>query len=93
MVLYRRDDGSYILHRVYQVERDSYTMVGDAQTWLEAGIRRDQILAQVTAVRRKGKLLQKGCFWWNFFEKIWIRMVPFRPAAMKVYAWTTKLFG
>ena len=92
MVLYRRDSGNYILHRVYRVEEDSYTMVGDAQTWLEAGIRRDQILARVTAVRRRGKLLQKGSFWWDFFEKVWIRMVPLRPVAMGTYSRLKKLF-
>jgi len=93
MVLYRRSNGSYILHRVYRVEADSYTMAGDAQNWLEPGIRPDQILAMVTAVRRKGKLLQKGSFWWDFFEKVWIRMVPLRPAVMAVYSRLKKLFG
>lgn len=93
MVLYRRDSGNYVLHRVYRVERDTYTMVGDAQTWLEKGIRPDQILAKVTAVRRKGKLLQPGSFWWKFFETIWLGMVPLRPAAMAGYARLKKLFG
>ncbi len=92
MVLYRRDSGSYILHRVYRVEENTCTMVGDAQTWLEQGIRPDQILAVVTAVRRKGKLLQKGSFWWDFFEKVWIRVVPLRPAVMAGYGLLKKLF-
>lgn len=93
MVLYRRDSGNYILHRVYRVEETTFTMVGDAQTWLEPGILPDQILAMVTAVRRKGTVLQRGSFWWDFFEKVWIRMVPLRPAMMKTYACLKKLFG
>ena len=63
MILYRRDSGRYVLHRVYQTG-DTYTMVGDAQTQLEPGIRPDQLLAIVTAVCRKGKRLEKGSFWW-----------------------------
>ncbi len=93
MVLYRRDSGNYILHRIYRVEEGSFTMVGDAQNWLEPGIRQDQILARVTAVRRKGKLLQKGSFLWDFFERVWIRVVPLRPAVMAGYALLKKLFG
>lgn len=93
MVLYRRDSGNYILHRVYRVEETTFTMAGDAQTWLEPGIRPDQILAKVTAVRRKGKLLQPGSFWWDFFEKVWIRMIPLRPAIMKAYVCLKKLLG
>ena len=70
---------------------DSCTMVGDAQRIPEPGIRPDQICAVVTAVRRKGKLLQNGSFWWFFFERIWIRVVPLRPAVMKGYALIKRL--
>jgi hypothetical protein len=85
MVLYRRSGGRYILHRICRISGDSFTMIGDAQTQREPGITRDQILARVTAVRRKGKLLQKGSFLWYFFEKHWIRMIPLRRAALAVY--------
>ena len=85
MILYRRDNGRYILHRICSISGDSFTMIGDAQTQREPGITRDQILARVTAVRRKGKLLQKGSFLWYFFEKHWIRMIPLRRAALAVY--------
>ena len=85
MVLYRRDNGRYILHRIVCVDADSYTMLGDAQTVPEPGIRRDQILAVVTAVRRKGKLLKQGSCLWFFFKAVWIRMVPLRPLAKDIY--------
>ena len=93
MILYRRDSGDYILHRIFRAEGDTYILVGDAQTMMEPGIRADQVLAVVTAVRRKGKLLKKGSFWWNFFEKVWIRMVPLRPAARAVYSCFVKLLN
>lgn len=86
MILYRRDNGRYILHRIWRIEKESFTMVGDAQTVLEPGIRPDQVLARVTSVRRKGKLLRSGSFWWEFFEKVWIRIVPLRRALMSAYS-------
>ena len=85
VVLYRRDNGAYILHRVHKVEKDSFTMTGDAQTYLEKGIRPDQIIAVMTSALRKGKRQQAGCFWWDFFEKIWPRMLYLRPVAVKIY--------
>ena len=91
MILYRRDNGKFVLHRVYETG-DTYTMVGDAQTLLERGIRPDQLLARVTSVCRKGKMLQKGSFWWDFFEKTWIRMLDLRPAARSAYSHLKKLF-
>ena len=85
MVLYRRDNGRCVLHRILRVDKASLTMLGDAQTVPEPGIRRNQILAVVTAVRRKGKLLKRGSFWWFFFGTVWIRMVPLRPLAGNIY--------
>lgn len=92
MILYRRDSGAYILHRIYRVEAASYCLVGDAQTLIEKGIRPEQVLALVTAVRRKEKILQPGCFWWDFFEKVWIRLVPLRPVIVAAYSRLTGLF-
>ena len=85
IVLYRRDNGRYVLHRVLRVSEDFYTMLGDAQTIPEQGIRRDQILAIVCAVRRKGKMLRKGDFWWFFFRRVWICLVPLRPGIRGAY--------
>ena len=86
MVLYQRTNGAYVLHRIQHVTGDSYTMVGDAQVQLEPGICCNQIRAVVTAVRRKDKLLQKGNFWWDFFEKVWICIIPLRRPIIKLYS-------
>lgn len=89
MILYRRDTGAYILHRICKAEGAVFSLVGDAQTLVERGIRRDQVLAIVSAVRRKGKILKPGSFWWDFFEKVWIRLIPFRPFIVRVYSLLT----
>lgn len=92
MILYRRCSGKYVLHRIYRAEAETYTLVGDAQTLLEPGIRPEQVLALVSAVRRKGKLLGPCSFWWEFFQKIWIRLVPLRPRILAIYAGVSGLF-
>ena len=46
----------------------------------------------MTAVRRKEKLLQPGSFWWNFFEKVWIRVIPLRPGIVAAYSALTGAF-
>ena len=84
MILFRRDSGSYILHRVLKVEAGICTVAGDAQTWTEP-VRPQKVKALVPAVRRKGRLLKQGSFLWMFFEKIWTRLVPLRPRILAVY--------
>ena len=86
MIFYRRDSGTYVLHRICGVEGETYSLVGDGQSVIERGIRREQVLAIVTAVIRKGKLLKKGCFWWDFFEKVWLRLIPERRLAVRLYS-------
>ncbi|MBO7217522.1 MAG: S24/S26 family peptidase [Clostridia bacterium] len=52
MVLYRRDDGQFVLHRVVDVKDGKYNFCGDNQCYIEEGIRPDQIKAIVTAFYR-----------------------------------------
>ena len=90
MVFYQRDTGQFVMHRIWKVKKDGYYIVGDAQTIIEGPIRWDQIFARITKVNRKGKMISNGDFWWEFFEKVWIRMVPMRPVIVKFY---TAVFG
>lgn len=85
IVLYRRQNGDYILHRIHGVNHGQYTMVGDAHTLLEPGIEESQILARAIRAERKGKAQGPGAFWWEFFSRVWIRLVPCRPALRKIY--------
>lgn len=85
MVFYQRENGQYIMHRIWKVKNNQYYMVGDAQTEIEGPIRREQIFAVITKVHRKGKLIGPGDFWWEFFGKIWIRIVPMRRILVKAY--------
>lgn len=93
ILLYRRPMGAYVLHRVYRVTEEGYTMVGDAQNILEPGIRKEQVVAIVTQAERKGKMLTPGCFWWDFFEKVWIRVVPLRKGIHRVYSIFRRIIG
>lgn len=87
MVFYQRDDGQFIMHRIIRVRRDGcYDIVGDNQTEIERGVRRDQIFAIITRVKRKGKWIMPGDFWWVFFAHVWRRMIPVRRVVARSYA-------
>ena len=86
VVLYRRDNGTYVLHRIHRVRGELYDIVGDAQSEIERGVRRDQIFAIVTRAERKGKLIAPGSPWWWLFQNVWIGMVPLRRPLLGLYA-------
>ena len=85
MVFYQRKSGQFVMHRIYKIKPDGYYMVGDAQTEIEGPLERNQIFAIITKVKRKGKWIEPGDFWWEFFEKVWIRIVPVRMVTIRLY--------
>lgn len=92
-VFFQRDNGKFVMHRICKVNPDgTFNLIGDNQTGVEPGIRRDQIFALVTQVKRNGKLLKPGDFWWEFFEKVWIRIIPLRRFVWRAYCVKNKLF-
>ncbi len=86
MVFYQRCDGQYIMHRIWKVKPEGYYIVGDAQTEIDGPIKAGQIFGLVTKVKRKEKWIGPGNFWWEFFEKIWLRMLPVRPIVLSLYS-------
>lgn len=85
MLLYRRAGGQYVLHRVYKAGEQELQLIGDGQLTVEPGIRPEQVLATVSAVRRKGKLVKPGHPIWVFYEKIWIRLIRGRGRLLRLY--------
>lgn len=59
IVLYDRQDGRYALHRVVRKKKDSFTMVGDNQWYIDDNLAYDQIVGVVTAVERNGKRIAR----------------------------------
>ena len=86
MAFYQRKAGQYIMHRICRVTPEgNCCFVGDAQTVIEGPIYPDQIFGKITKVKRKGRWIGPGNFWWEFFEHVWIRVIPFRPFLRKLY--------
>ena len=91
VVLYRRESGRYILHRIYRMRRDgSVLMVGDAQQEIEILPSRDMICARVTSARHQGKLCQPGQLRWWFYRRVWLRLRPVRYFLMSLRGWKKK---
>ncbi|MFR3043194.1 MAG: S24/S26 family peptidase [Thomasclavelia spiroformis] len=78
LVLYQRLSGQYVVHRIVKVKKSGYYLAGDNQIAIEGPILDKQIFGLVTKVKRKGKWIEAGNFWWEFFEHVWIWVVPWR---------------
>lgn len=78
----RRQNGSLVLHRAVGVERQngaiSYTLLGDAQTVTETGIKPEQILAVADAFIIRGKRISCDAPVYRRRVVRWHRLLPMR---------------
>lgn len=84
VVLFRRLNGDFVLHRIRYIRDTGYFLVGDRQTETEGPVQREQILALVTEVKRRGKWITPENFSWKFYSKVWINIVPLRPVVFSL---------
>lgn len=90
MAFFQRANGQYVMHRICRVicledGETGYFFIGDAQRQAEGPVREKQVFGVITAVCRKGRWIGPGNFWWEFFEHIWLCMIPFRGLARRAY--------
>lgn len=90
IAFFQRKNGQYVVHRIYKVDGHQYYFVGDNQKVIEGPIDEDQIFAIVTKVKRKGKMIGPGDFWWEFFARVWIRIIPARAFLVGIYGFLNK---
>ncbi len=82
VILYRRDNGKYVLHRIMWAGKGSYVLCGDNCWQLEPGIREDQVLGVLTDVIRKGKKCCVSAPAYRTAVFAWWVMYPVRAAIL-----------
>lgn len=84
--LYRRDDGHYVLHRIVKTGQ-TYTCIGDNQFVYEPGLRRDQMIALVTAFSRGEREYSVTDWRYRFYCRLWHSSRPVRHFCRRVLGW------
>lgn len=98
ILLYVRDGGSWVMHRVYRAKDGLLTMIGDGQWVLEPNIRKDQVIAKALYALRGGKnisfdrsllnavmkLYLCRMFAPGFFRKVFFKCVSFKSNVKNV---------
>lgn len=78
IILYRRDNGLLVLHRLCKIKKDGYYFVGDNQTEKEGPLRREQLLAYVIQITRNGHTFSTKHPIYAVVSRIWLLLRPVR---------------
>ena len=80
IVLYKRDNGQYVLHRVMYIKKGEYIMCGDNQYEHEHGIKKENILAKVKGIYRGEEYFETDNKEYQRYVK---RKLPIRRAKIR----------
>lgn len=90
IALYRREDGTYVVHRVHHVIRKDnlleYYMLGDHQTQIEGPLPSGSIHGVVSYYKRKNITIDcKANTIYKFLWQVWMFLRPIRPLCLKIW--------
>lgn len=77
IILYRRENGQFVLHRIIAVEQQHYICSGDNQVMREP-VTREQILAVVDGFTRKGKTYRTDHPGYRIYTWVWVELFCLR---------------
>lgn len=86
VVLYRRDSGILVLHRICRITDDGFYLVGDNQWEVEGPLRPAQIIGRLTAFIRNGKEISVRQPFYRFLSSLWLFLLPLRPFCFRLSA-------
>lgn len=89
----QRSPSGYALHRVRRVTAEGPYMNGDAQTWVEGPIARDQVLAKVIMLLRKEEPYDIDKRSYRLYLRLWSLTRPIRKPLFAVWRGIRYLIG
>lgn len=94
LLLYQRDTGAFVLHRVVRVAKDgTLSMRGDNQYFIERGIQRNQVIAVVRRYYRRGREMRTDSLRVRLYCTRRTLTYPFRRVFRAVARRVKRLFG
>ena len=73
VVLYKKNDGTLVLHRIIKTEnREFFTVLGDHQFKNAERVNKNQIIAVACGFFIKGRYVTEKTRWYRLYKKLWL---------------------
>lgn len=89
IVLHKRDNGDYILHRVIKRSGDILTIAGDNEITKERNVNINCVIGKVISFTRKGKNYTGNELWYKLYSRLWVLIFPLRYLVLDLYGLLT----
>ena len=88
-VLFRRDNGQYVLHRIVKLLPDGYDILGDNCLKSEY-VREEQVLGVLSAVERNGRRIESDSRRNRLYVALWCRPYRLRTFLLRCKAFARR---
>lgn len=92
VVLYRRESGILVLHRICKKKENTFYMVGDNQSEVEGPLKEEQMKGVLIGFIRNGKYRSVKNPMYLLASRLWLFLRPLRPVISKVLATIKHIF-
>ena len=93
IVLFRKMDGTFVVHRVYRIEGDRVTTLGDNCEKPDVPVNRAEILGKVVRIRRGNRQLDTDSASMKRYGRICMNLLPIRKKVLHLKFVLHKNFG
>ena len=86
VILYRREGGILVLHRICKIKNGEFYLVGDNQCEVEGPLKKEQVKGVLTLIKRRGKDIYVKHPLYVLLSRLWLFLRPVRPVISKSVA-------
>ncbi|NLY37071.1 MAG: hypothetical protein GX046_07540 [Tissierellia bacterium] len=84
ILLYKRQNGAYILHRVIKIKDSILYIAGDNESNIEYPVYLDQVLAVVEGFYRKEQYISCKNLFYKLYCVFWVMVIPYRHQMIRL---------
>ncbi len=92
IILYRRENGQYVLHRIIDLEDGKYILSGDNQAMRET-VDPSQVIGVVSAFTHKGRPCSMDSLSYRLYAWAWVELFCLRKAYLALRRPAGRLYG
>ena len=94
VLLYRRPNGSYVLHRVVGLDSETLDFLGDAQFGVERGVPKARVVARAIGYKRGGgKYRSVDSLGYKAYVLLWCHSRTIRYFFYRIFVRIKRMFG
>lgn len=93
IVLYRRENGQYVLHRILRIRGNQMDLCGDAQTVIERAVPTFAVIAKVERIYSNGRWFSCDQWLYRCYSWSWCLLRPMRGFLLRVGGRCRRLIG